>query len=91
MVLENEYVRFGISATFVDSSDLANVQAAIRPNTKLVYIETPANPTLKLADIAGLRRDRPRGRRPAVRRQHLRLAVPAEPAATWAPTSCCTA
>lgn len=50
--LETEYVRFGIEADFVDSSDPEAVRAAMRPNTKLVYIETPANPTLKMTDIA---------------------------------------
>ncbi len=54
MVLETEYPRFGIAATFVDSSDVAKVRAAITPRTKLVYIETPANPTLKLADIPAI-------------------------------------
>lgn len=53
-VLETEYPRFGITATFVDSSDPANVSRALRPATKLVYLETPANPTLKLADIAAI-------------------------------------
>ncbi len=51
-ILETEYVRFGVSASFVDSADPANVAAAMRPETKLVYIETPANPTLKLTDLA---------------------------------------
>jgi methionine-gamma-lyase len=51
MVLETEYKRYGVSATFVDSSDARNVAAAMRPETKLVYIETPSNPTLKLTDI----------------------------------------
>lgn len=50
-ILENEYVRFGVASTFVDSSDPANVAAAMRPDTKLVYLETPANPTLKLTDL----------------------------------------
>jgi methionine-gamma-lyase len=54
MVLETEYPRFGITASFVDSSDPANVEGAMRPETKLVYLETPANPTLKLADIAAI-------------------------------------
>jgi methionine-gamma-lyase len=54
MVLETEYPRFGISASFVDSADPANVAAAMRPETRLVYLETPANPTLKLADIAAI-------------------------------------
>ena len=44
----------GISASFVDSSDVRNVSAAIQPRTKLIFIETPANPTLKLTDIAAI-------------------------------------
>jgi len=44
----------GISFTFVDSSNPAAVEAAIRNNTKLVFIESPANPTLKLTDIAAI-------------------------------------
>jgi methionine-gamma-lyase len=51
-VLENEYARFGVQATFVDSSHPDNVARALRPNTKLVFVESPANPTLKLTDIA---------------------------------------
>lgn len=53
-ILETEYARFGVSATFVDSADPANVAAALRPETRLVYIETPANPTLKLSDLAAI-------------------------------------
>lgn len=41
----------GISATFVDASDAAAIERGITPRTKLVFIETPANPTLKLTDI----------------------------------------
>ncbi|MDQ0269541.1 bifunctional cystathionine gamma-lyase/homocysteine desulfhydrase [Cytobacillus purgationiresistens] len=43
--------RFGIEATFVDTSDLDNIKDAIQPNTKAVYIETPTNPLLKITDI----------------------------------------
>lgn len=43
--------RFGIEATFVDSSDLKNIKEAIKSNTKAVYIETPTNPLLKITDI----------------------------------------
>lgn len=46
--------RFGISHTFVDFSDLAAVEAAITPTTKLLYIETPSNPTLGITDIRGV-------------------------------------
>ena len=51
MVLESEYVRFGIEVSFVDTADIEQVKAAMRPNTKVVYVETPANPTLKIADL----------------------------------------
>jgi cystathionine gamma-lyase len=47
-------VRYGITFTYVDMSDLDAVRAAIRPNTKLFWIETPTNPLLKLIDIAGI-------------------------------------
>jgi methionine-gamma-lyase len=51
-ILETEFSRFGVEADFVDSSDANNVARAMRPETALVYIETPANPTLKVTDIA---------------------------------------
>ncbi|MDB4930423.1 MAG: Cystathionine gamma-lyase [Myxococcaceae bacterium] len=41
----------GISATFVDMTDLALTEAAFRPNTKMVWLETPSNPMLKVFDI----------------------------------------
>lgn len=43
--------KFGVDVTFIDTSDIRNVEDAFRPNTKLVFFETPANPTLKLTDI----------------------------------------
>ena len=43
--------RFGIEATFVDTSDIANVEAAIQENTKAIFLETPTNPLLKVTDI----------------------------------------
>jgi len=46
--------RMGITVSHVDSSDPASVAAAMRPNTRLVHIETPANPILKLTDIAAI-------------------------------------
>jgi methionine-gamma-lyase len=46
--------RFGIEASLVDTSDPAQVAAAIRPNTKMLWIETPANPIMRLSDIAEL-------------------------------------
>ena len=46
--------RYQIESTFVDVSDLDQVRAAMCPNTKLVHVETVANPTTKVADIAAL-------------------------------------
>lgn len=46
--------RFGITHTFVDFTDLAAVEAAITPTTKLLYMETPSNPTLGITDIRGV-------------------------------------
>jgi len=43
--------KYGVDFTLVDSSDTENVKSAIRKNTKLIYLETPANPTLKLTDL----------------------------------------
>ncbi len=53
VVMEKDLSRFGIESSYVDTSDLENIEKAIKPNTKMVYIETPANPTLKLTDIEG--------------------------------------
>lgn len=46
--------RFGIEATFVDAADAKNYAAAIRPNTQLLWIETPSNPLVRITDIAGV-------------------------------------
>lgn len=48
------YSRFGVEFSFVDTSDVAAVAAAVRENTRLIVTETPANPTLKLTDIAAV-------------------------------------
>jgi len=46
--------KFGIEFSFVDFRDLKKVEAAMKKNTKLVFSETPANPTLTLSDVAGI-------------------------------------
>ena len=51
-LMEKHFSRFGVESTYVDTSNIAQVRDALRPNTKLVYIETPANPTMQLTDIA---------------------------------------
>ncbi len=50
-VLEQDYSRFNVEATFVNTSNIENIIAAIKPNTKVLYIETPANPTMGITDI----------------------------------------
>jgi methionine-gamma-lyase len=52
--LRERLPRFGISTTFVDTTDLDAVRAALTPKTKVVYVETPANPTLAISDLAAL-------------------------------------
>lgn len=46
--------RWGLAHTIVDMTDLENVKAAIQPNTKMVWAESPSNPMLKIADIAAV-------------------------------------
>lgn len=45
---------FGIETSFVDGTNVDNIEKAIKPNTKLIWIETPTNPTLKVIDIAAV-------------------------------------
>jgi len=53
VVIEKHFSRFGVQYDFVDTSDLDNVRAALRPETCMLYIETPENPTIRVTDIAG--------------------------------------
>lgn len=46
--------RYGITTSFVDMSDVEETRAAIRPNTRLFWVETPTNPVLKVIDIAAI-------------------------------------
>lgn len=52
-VMEKLYPKFGVESTYVDCTDLENIEKAIQPNTKLLYLETPANPTMGITDIIG--------------------------------------
>lgn len=53
-LLHHVMPRFGIDTTFVDTTDPANVRAALRPETKLVVLETPTNPNLEITDITAV-------------------------------------
>lgn len=50
--MEKHMSRFGVESTFVDPTDLENIRAAMRPNTKLIYVESPGNPSMHLTDLA---------------------------------------
>src|SRR4051812_4464685 len=53
-LLREIYMRWGLEVTFVDMTNLEAVRSAIRPETKLIWIETPSNPLLKITDIAAV-------------------------------------
>jgi O-succinylhomoserine sulfhydrylase len=53
-ILNHWAPRFGVETTLVHGPDLAAWRAAVRPNTRLFFIETPANPLLEICDIAGI-------------------------------------
>ena len=48
------YEKFGIKVNYVDTTEVANILNAISPNTKLIWLETPTNPTLKISDIQAI-------------------------------------
>jgi methionine-gamma-lyase len=50
-VMETFFKGFGIASTYVDTSKIENIEKAIQANTKLIYIETPTNPTISLTDL----------------------------------------
>jgi len=51
IIMEKEFSRFGVEYSFIDTSDVKLLKKSVRKNTKLIFIETPANPTLKITDI----------------------------------------
>jgi cystathionine gamma-synthase len=53
-LLHEIFLRWGLQADFIDMSDLAAVKKAMRPNTKLAWMETPSNPLLKIVDLAAI-------------------------------------
>ena len=53
-IVETLAPRYGVECTLVDGRDLANWEAAIRPNTRVFFLESPTNPTLEVVDIAGV-------------------------------------
>ncbi|MBL8382297.1 MAG: O-succinylhomoserine sulfhydrylase [Burkholderiales bacterium] len=54
-LFEKNLGRFGVATTFVSPADVAAWRAAVRPNTRMLFVETPSNPTMELSDIAALK------------------------------------
>jgi hypothetical protein len=55
-LLKEHFLPWGLEASFVDMTDLQAVEAAIKPATRLVWTETPSNPTIAVTDLRGRRR-----------------------------------
>ncbi len=53
-VMESVFSRFGVEYSYVDTTDIEQVKAAIRPETSMIYTETPANPTIGISDLKAL-------------------------------------
>ena len=51
-IMEKQFTRFGFQSTYIKTTDPRAIENAIRPNTKILYIETPANPTMDITDLA---------------------------------------
>jgi methionine-gamma-lyase len=51
LLLEKQLAKFGIESSWVPTENIGAIQAAVRPRTRMLYIETPANPTMKLTDL----------------------------------------
>lgn len=51
VVMEQHWSRFGVESTYVNTANIEEIKAAIRPETRMLYIETPANPTMDITDL----------------------------------------
>jgi methionine-gamma-lyase len=50
-IIENHFSRFGVESSYIDTTNVRNIKQNIRPNTKVLYIETPSNPTMGITDL----------------------------------------
>jgi cystathionine beta-lyase/cystathionine gamma-synthase len=53
-LFDRQYKKYGLDFTYVDTTDLGAVQAGLRPNTRFVWLETPTNPNLQVADLRAI-------------------------------------
>lgn len=52
VIVEKHLSRFGVQSTYVDTTDLENLRKALKPNTKMIYVESPSNPAMQVTDLA---------------------------------------
>ena len=78
-----------LAFSFVDLTDTAAFEAAIRPETRMLWVETPTNPLLKLVDLSALAALGAQARHHHRLRQHLRQPLGAAAASSMASTSSC--
>ncbi len=53
-LMEKHLSKFGVAASYVDTSDLGLVRSALRPETKMIYVETPSNPLMQITDLEAI-------------------------------------
>ena len=88
-LIDKVFTQWGIDYTAVALSDLDAVRAAITPQTRLIWVETPTNPLLSIADIGAIAQLAASREHKGVGGQHLRLAGICSSRWPSAPTSCC--
>ena len=74
---------YNIEFDFVDTSDALNVEAAIKPNTKMVFVETPTNPVMIVSDLRGIAEVAHRVRRTRCLRQHFHVSLSTAAVGIW--------
>ena len=84
------WARHGLTFTFVDTADAQRIADAVTPATRMIFVETPTNPLMRLCDLAAAAEIARRAHALARGGQHVRDAVLSASARAWAPTSCST-
>ncbi len=74
---------FGMEFTYVDTSDVNNVERAIRKNTRMVFVETPTNPLMALSDLQAIAKVCHARKVRSSRRQHVHVALLSAAARAW--------
>ncbi len=50
-IMENYFKKFGVESTYINTANISEIEKAIKPNTKMLYLETPTNPTMEISDL----------------------------------------